>query len=103
MVENLLAPLGNQMDDAVKFYKKAIELNPNQPEYHFRLGLVYGSKGMNDDAILCYEKAKSLNLDEPRYHYSLGLAYDAKGVHDKAMESLRKAMELQQFTPEIEP
>ncbi len=49
-----------QVDDAVKYYKKTLELSPNNASAYYELGIVYFKTGKNADAMACFQKTKEL-------------------------------------------
>lgn len=51
----------DSVDRARVYYEKAIELDPEESEFHTNLGLVYSSQGDRDSADRCYRRALSLN------------------------------------------
>ena len=83
-------------DEAIRCYKEAIELNPNNAIAYYNLGVAY-SLGLQyyDEAIKCYNKAIELNLNDADLYYNLGFAYSV-GMedYDAAIECYNKAIEL---------
>jgi tetratricopeptide (TPR) repeat protein len=79
-------------DEAIKCYKKAISINPDDAMAHYKLGVVYHKKGMIDEAIVEFKKAISINPDNADAHLNLGLAYDGKGMTDEAIAEFKKAI-----------
>jgi len=61
---------------AQAFLEKGLALNPNAPELHFNLGLIYQSLGQDDAAVRSYQKAIELcGSDVPAlYWVQLGTA-----------------------------
>src|SRR3990170_9143165 len=59
--------LGNEynkrgiVDDAIREYKKAIEINDRAPKLYNNLGVAYGKKKLFDDEISSYKKAIELD------------------------------------------
>jgi tetratricopeptide (TPR) repeat protein len=83
-----------EYDNAILYYQKAIELNPNFFAAYYSLGIAYKLKGNFDKAIQSYEKAIELNPNFSDAYYNLGLAYRSKGDLNKAIRSYEKAIEL---------
>lgn len=78
----------NQQDQAEKYYKKAIQLNPNSYDPVFNLGVLYMKKELanSDPSIEKYnmarnllEKANDLNPNDPDFLQTLKLLYDKTG------------------------
>ena len=62
-------------DEAIKCYKKTIELDPNFKNVYFFLGNAYFDKGMQEDAIREYKKAITVDPDNGMPHLYLGAVY----------------------------
>src|ERR1700678_1604891 len=60
--DNLAASLGaqNKLDDALEACKRAIELRPDYPEVHFKMGVVYFSKNEFTEAVVQFQRAALL-------------------------------------------
>jgi tetratricopeptide (TPR) repeat protein len=89
-----------KFDEAHAAYDKAIEMNPNQPRYHFNKGLVYwfqSGEGHNRElipkAIEYFDKAVRLDPQYVRAHYQLACAYLILDKPEVALESIQKAVE----------
>ncbi len=82
------------LDNAILYYQKAIELNPQYSKAYVNLGVAYADKGNHDNAILYYQKTIELNPQYSKAYINLGLAYYAKGNIDKAIQLYEKAIEL---------
>lgn len=86
--------LAGQDDRARGILKRVIELDPNFPRAHFRLGNVYEHMSKYPEAIAEYEKAVSLSDGDTYYLGYLGHAYAVSKMHARADKSLRKLEEL---------
>ena len=86
--------LARQNDKAVKTLESVIEIDPNFPRAHFRLGNIYEHEGQYDRAIGEYEKAVQLSAGDIYYEASLGHAYAMSGMVAEAEKSLRHLEEL---------
>jgi tetratricopeptide (TPR) repeat protein len=73
------------IDEAIRRYKTAIQMNPNYPPAYNNLGNIFLSQGQNDKAIENFRIAIKLNPKYSEVHYNLGLAYGSKGLVDKAV------------------
>ncbi|RYE29891.1 MAG: tetratricopeptide repeat protein [Sphingobacteriaceae bacterium] len=78
----------NQPDQAEKYYKKAIQLDPNSYDPVFNLGVLYMKKEYADPnpsiekyntARNLLEKANDLNPNDPQFLQTLKLLYDKTG------------------------
>jgi tetratricopeptide (TPR) repeat protein len=82
------------LDNAIQYYEKAIEFNPNMAEAYYNLGLVYGDKGNIDKAIQFYKKVVELKPQDSDAYTNLGVTYGKNGNLDKAIQFCQKAVEL---------
>ena len=89
----LYATYGNDKE-AIKFYKKALQIEPDNIRTLFNIGLSYSSQGKYDMAITALNQAISLAPDNGDYHYGLGWVYLLKGESGKAMAYIRTAADL---------
>jgi len=88
---------------AIQNYQEAVQIEPQNPENYFRLGLAYAkAKALRDagDALKKaleldhYQEAVQIEPQNPENYFRLGLAYaKAKALRD-AGEALKKALEL---------
>jgi len=86
--------LAGQSDKATQILTKVIEIDPNFPRAHFRLGNIYEGEGLYSRAIGEYEKAVQLSDGDTYYLASLGHAYAMAGRYAEAQNSLRHLEEL---------
>ena len=83
----------NNSEDAVKSFKKAIELSPNHSMALYELGIIYEQQKNFDEAIKNY--TESLRIKESSEAFqSLGVCYLKKGMLKEAYRNLVKAMML---------
>ena len=82
-------------EEAIKCFKKAIAINPNNEEIHYNLGVTYNDKGALDEAITAFKKALALNPGYTDAHYNLGIAYDQKEMLDKAIVEFKEVIALE--------
>ncbi len=65
----------NQYEDARKYYKEAIKLNPNSAPDQYQLANIYLAENRFALAAGAYEEAVRLGLDSTVMHYKLASAY----------------------------
>ncbi len=83
--ENLLKS-GN-FEEAIKVYDAAIKLSPNNPEYHFKIGIAFESTGKLQEALREFKTATSLDSSNSKYHGALGrLLLDLKEFGESQVE-----------------
>lgn len=80
--------------DSIEHIHKAIEVEPNNPFYRFKLAETLREMGERNRALLAAQAAVTAKPDEPLYHYWIGDLLIELGRYDEALESLRAAIEL---------
>lgn len=86
--------LARQNGKAIETLENVIEIDPNFPRAHFRLGNIYEHEGQYDRAIAEYVKAVQLSAGDTYYEASLGHAYAMSGMVAEAEKSLHHLEEL---------
>ena len=87
--------LSNRYDEALRNFKKAIDIDPNNAGAHNNLGFTYAEMGINlDEAITECRKAVTLNRTSAVYHDSLGWAYFRLNKFDDAIKELQAALDM---------
>ena len=81
-----------KLDDAIKYYKKAIEFKIDFPEAYNHLGTSYFRNKDYDNAIKCYNKAVEIRPDFLASYNNLGSVYFHKRELDKAAETYKKVI-----------
>ena len=89
----LVATYGNDKA-AIRFFGKAIALNPNHSRAYFQQGVSYGQLGDYQQAISLINRALKLNPQNGIYYYGRGRVYLLSGDDAKAMEDFKHAAEL---------
>ena len=81
---------------SLKYFRKALELQPRFPEATNNMGTVYLLMGDWKKAIACFnEAAENIQYETPQYAYNnMGLAYFKMGDHQKAIQSYERALRL---------
>jgi protein O-GlcNAc transferase len=83
-----------KLDEAIAYYKKAIQLNPAYAGTFHNLGNALQLKGEPDEAILCYQKAIKLNPHAAVTYNNLGNVLQEKGQIDQAILWYQKALDI---------
>ena len=105
--------LGEQYDrqgmlKAIRFYEKAIQLDPQNAEPYYRRGLFMSNFTFGSAKVLLYEpelvmadltRAVQLAPNSAGAHYALGVVYDRMGDVQKAMSEFNKVAELDPTDP----
>ena len=76
---------------ATDSYKKSLEIESNNYDTHYNLGLAYQLLGMYDDAVEQYCKAINIAPMEYEAHYNLALILRQKMNYKDALVELEKA------------
>jgi len=92
----ILVDQNKELELAVSYVQKAIEMEPNNGAFHDSLGWAYFKLGKIDEAITELEKAAELTPDDSDIREHLGEAYLKKGgdFAQKAIQEWGKSLEL---------
>mgnify|MGYP001806441954 CR=1 FL=1 len=82
------------VDEKIKLYSKAIELNPEFAMAFHDRGSAFFNSGQYDKAIKDYNKAIELNPEFALVFYNRGLSFFDLGQYDKAIKDYGKAIEM---------
>ena len=80
------------LDEAIKEFKKAIELDPNSAHAHDNLATVYSEKKLYREALREYLTALELEPDSATAHYNLACFLATHG-QEMAVEEYKEAIE----------
>ena len=81
-------------DNAIEFFGKAIELEPNNYRAWFLLGVAYDYQGKNQKGNECYRKALEINPDCIEALVNLGTNYSKEGNLNMAIECFLEALDI---------
>lgn len=81
-------------DEAIAFYERATQSEPNNADNFLELGAALYIAHRFDQAIEAFEKAVALNPQLGHAFYYLGVLYASKGMRDKADQALKKVVEV---------
>ena len=90
----------NQHDQAIEFYKKAIDFEPQNEEIYRNLSKSLIAIKKFDDAIKYLETAISINNTNPDAYFNLGLAFSEKKLVETGIKNFNIALEQQKNFPE---
>jgi tetratricopeptide (TPR) repeat protein len=68
-------------DEAIRYYKKTIEIDPDNADAHIKLGAAYYRKDMFVEAVIEFKQAVALDPDNADARISMRHAYDKKTNH----------------------
>ena len=83
-----------EYEEAIKYFQKAAELNPDDEVNLYWLGCSYNRNKEYDEAIKFLIKAVELNPDDETNWSWLGASYNMNGDYEEAIRCLNKATEL---------
>jgi len=87
--------LRQNLDDAIKEYKAALQLRPEEAELHEALGEFYLDNHSDEEAQRELEKAVALDPSRTKALYLLGRLYVLDRENEKAVPYLQRALRLQ--------
>ena len=80
--------------EAVRFLKKALEIDPKRPDVYKSMGWFAMQKGQYEQAIMNWRKALEINPQIPNMHNSIALALMGLGKQKEAIEELEKDIQI---------
>ena len=89
--------LGNEAkdtDDKIKYYTKAIEINPYNAQFYYYRGMAYNIKTLFPLAIEDFGKAIQYQPNYPSAYASRGFSYYEMGQQDTAIADYTKSISL---------
>ncbi len=93
----------NDLPQAIEAFKRALALNPNNPEPHAYMGLILSQAGHYDGALMAFDKALSGNPNFPLALWGKGMVlFHIKKDLAGARENLEKVLRLMPPGPERE-
>lgn len=95
----LLAEHDQQLDEALKYAQKAVELAPDHPAYCDTLGWVLYRKGLYSEAVRYLERAAA-SKENVIWDYHLAMAYAKAGDSARGRSTLQAALKLKPNLPE---
>lgn len=88
--KGILAKDAQRNDEAMEFFKKAIELNPDIEGPHLELGNIYYIKRLYDQEIKEYQEVLRINPQNTDALFYLGEAYETKGLYELGIEQYKR-------------
>jgi serine/threonine-protein kinase len=93
--------LQNGFDDAIHYYKKALERDPAYSRAHSNLGLALQAQGRTDEAMDCYRTALRLDPEYGWAHHNLANALREKGRLNEAYDHYQEVIRVDPNNPEV--
>ena len=100
---NLAAIHGNlgRHGERIALLRRALQLNPDEPEAHTALGEALRQQGDIQAAIDCFRRAIALRADDPDTHDHLGTALRQLGDPAGAIASYSRSLTLRPNNPDV--
>ena len=89
------------IDKAIEYYKKAIELKPDYAAAYTHMGVAYADKDDYDKALEYHKKAVELDSNYAAAYSNMGYAYYYKKDYGKAIESYKEVVKLEPDNAEV--
>ena len=83
----------NDIENALTYFKKAVEYNPMHVEAHINLGALYEKAGNLEDAERTLLRALEIVPTHARAHYNLGVVYEKMDDLSRAVGQYKKAVQ----------
>ena len=84
----------NNLDDAIKYYEKSIELLPDFVSSYINLAVCYSRKFRVEEGMKYAKKAIEINPHMYEQYATLGSCYRELGQYEDAVENYKKCLEL---------
>lgn len=90
----------NDFDQSVSSYQRAVDLFPDQPEFHLKLAYAAWNSKDSKKAYDHFGKAIDLSPDVPDAHFGLAICLQRQGDLPKAVSEFRHSIRLKPSYPE---
>ena len=87
----------DELDDAIKSYKKAIAIKPDFVEAFYSLGVIYQEQNILNNALKSYLKVLSINPGFAEAHNNLGTIFSKLNRLEEAEASFKKALAIDPY------
>ena len=84
----------NRTSEAEQFIKQAIDIEPNEAQFHSLAGSIYQTKGNTDLALNEHNKAIKLNPGQFSYYLARGQSFAKQGKANLALVDFEQSMSL---------
>jgi tetratricopeptide (TPR) repeat protein len=91
-VAYLMADTGGSLDEALKYVRRALQLDAKQPRYSDTLGWIYYKQNLNDTALQVFRGLTATNPDNATFHYHFAMVLLKKGDKTTAKTELQNAL-----------
>ena len=90
---NLLAGRG-ELAEAVAYYRRTLEINPEAVEAHNNLAVAIYRLGRKEEAVAHLREAMRIDPEDPAAYYNMGIILLKEGHPDQSIRYLERVLEL---------
>jgi len=83
-----------ESEKSIKYFKRIIEIDPNNYRAHYNLGIAYFDLNRFEEALTSYKIAISIKPDYKHIYYNIGLLHEENENLEKAIEAYEKALKI---------
>ncbi|MDD5066712.1 MAG: tetratricopeptide repeat protein, partial [bacterium] len=83
----------NQLEEAQKEYILITNLEPENYEAYYQIGVLFYKRNLFDNSVAYFQKALRINPQHSETHYYLGMLYFNTGRFDEAQNALNKSLQ----------
>ena len=83
-----------ELEEAVGYYRQALQINPDLEEAHNNLGVDLADRGQLEEAMGHFRHALRINPDFAKAHYNLAVALAMRGELRGAIDEFRQALRI---------
>jgi len=84
----------DRFDDSVRYYKKALQIGPNEVQSLVNLGIVLGLQGKEDEALYYFNRTLQVDPNSSDAHFNIGTMLGSWGKFEEAVSHLYKAVQV---------
>ena len=81
-------------DEAVKYYLKALQIDPNYADAYYELGVTLEAQGHPKEALKHYSEALRMNPDYAEVYNNIGVILSKQGKSKIAIDHFQKAIQI---------
>ena len=81
-------------NEAISFFQKSLELNPNDSNVWFNLGVAFGNLSLFDEALRCLNKSLQINSNNYLSLNQIGIIYFNSGNLKESIRYFEKALKM---------
>jgi tetratricopeptide (TPR) repeat protein len=89
-------------DEAIKIFKKVLQMNPDHPDALYYRALAWANKGDYTRAISDFTKAIEKNPFDTESLIGRGEVWQSKGNVKRALADFKKALEIDPYNPDYQ-